>query len=242
MSLYRFNDRGIKAYTDFFNQKLNDDSLPVPYELLEDRTYVEAMKGAQNIEVLDFGNRYDLGVYLNKVLSGLDYWDIYQDYGLWNWLSLKYFNKIYPSPRKAKEQIRYVLSENDRSFWYRHLIRCPWDLVYRHQDAAKVLLTKPLNVHADETEQLLAQQYIRSNKNMFEVLNNLYYIPSKKGDVGTFRKGYTSQEKAAGSVRRLAVVIKQLACTWDLHSMNYKEILGLLPDDFQELIEDKEIA
>ena len=227
----RLNDRGITEFRNFYLEKISGSETSNPKGLLTDDKFSESINNAKDITLTSFETRYEFGEYLCEVTANCSRANIENDDGIWNWLTLFYFDKLYPSPRGGKEINRYILNSDDRRKWYRHLVRTNWDLVSVHGDTAKVVLTGNINSLGDETEQLISRQFIASNTNLLAAAEKLYYRPGKKGGVGRMKANARAQS-GEGVIRRFIIVAQQLDLTYDLYSMEPDDIVDLLPEEF----------
>jgi hypothetical protein len=176
---------------------------------------------AQTIEIeatpggAPFANCYDFGAYLRNTLAPLDPVAIARDIGLWNWLSLYYFDQLCPSRSERTRSLLatevYVLSP-DRKYRqvFRHLVRGPWYAVREHGENAEVLL-----IHAERSgevlatrgrifEELASRQGNLGNRTVIAAAQHLYF----DGKINRPRLGASGY--GSGSVRRFAIVVQQL--------------------------------
>ena len=216
---------------------------PTPRPLLIDPECSAPL--AQTIEIeatpgeAPFANRYDFGAYLRNKFAPLDPVEIARDIGLWNWLSLYYFDLLCPS---ASERTRgllatevYVLSpERKYRQVFRHLVRGPWYAVREHGENAKVLL-----IHTERSgvvlatrgrifEELASRQGILGNRTVIATAQRLYF-DDKNNRPRLGASGY-----GPGSIRRFAIVVQQLELTYDTRACSVDQLLSLLPREFSE--------
>lgn len=177
-----------------------------------------------------FPTRYQLGAYVNSILSSVDRTSVLRDHGIWDWLSLAWFEQLCPlhqGTRKVGETARYVVS-SDRTDYYRHLVRHAWDLYGLHGVYSRLFLECPPHKNNDFVEKLACRQDIITNKPLIEAADSLYWDRRR----GRPKTGATNANRP-GNVRRFVRVVQQLGLTYDLHSMSAAQILSLLPREFQ---------
>ena len=230
-SVRRFTARGTKRFRKYFHGRVDGAPQAVPEELLNGLVTTEPLSYAREIESRLFESRYQFGCYLVEVLQDCPSEMISEDDGLWNWLTAFYFESLFPSPRGAKEESRYIFRSNDRLKWYRHLVRTNWDLVRTHGDTARVVLSGAINELGDEIEQLISRQDFRANRPLLDAAKLLFFVEDDDGQ-GRLARGARDKDPAVGTLRRFITITQQLLLTHDIYAMSPKEILGLLPGEF----------
>jgi hypothetical protein len=182
-----------------------------------------------------FGDRYEFGQYLNDLLAPFDPAVISHDRGLWSALAIVWFDQLCPAgasgQRKVEKEYRYILSADYRHY-YRHLVRSPWQLVRDHGETSKFLLLAPsatehpLRRHGEILEQLGGRQFVLGSRPVISEASRLYSDPV----TGRPLRGVSGSGR--GSVRRLALVLRQLDLTFDPESMAAGKLLEILPKEF----------
>jgi hypothetical protein len=92
--------RGVQLYNDYLEAAYAGVTGTPPWEALTDPETSEPL--SRDVELLrepegkPFASRYDFGVYLYRVLSAFQRSEISLWPGLWNWLSLYYFDQLAP--------------------------------------------------------------------------------------------------------------------------------------------------
>lgn len=223
----RLNDQGILRFQNWLSEGAPD---PVPDDLLESPTFSAALPAAATIEQSSFGTRLQFGEYLVARLKPLPASTIRFDAGLWDWLSLYYFDQLCPKDaagnRQMRELVRYSLELKNRK-WSRHLVRMSWMAVADHGSHARVLLGLPMTRHSDVLEQLAGQQETFGAKSVIAAADWLYWDEQDEG----LKRGV--QGKAEGTPRRLRKLMRQIRLTFDPHSMSADQLLALLPPEFK---------
>ena len=93
------------------------------------------------------------------------------------------------------------------------------------------LLCNPLDTHGEVVEQLAAHQNLVQSPTVMRVATELYYDHS----TGELKRG--AGGKAGGSPRRFKRILYQLALAWDLDTLGHRELIELLPDEFDRFRE-----
>ena len=232
MKLRRLNNEGLESFELWLSSGAAGKA---PIELLKSNATSDLIAGDVQVSSGAFSNRYEFGKYLVSLLAPLSDSTITNDRFLWSSLALFWFDQLCPllfnGTRKLDQSYRYVLSEDYRHF-YRHLVRSPWQLVRDHGENARFLLLavadgpQPLKRHGEILEQLGGRQSLLRSQPLIAEASALYSDPNtgrpKKGVAGSGR----------GSVRRLALVLRQLDLTFDVEAMPSGGLQVILPTEF----------
>ncbi|OOG58374.1 hypothetical protein [Rhodanobacter sp. C03] len=228
------NDAGLQRFKEYIAAVKTAPKLEPPREILEDGKFSEPFTPSLEVELQQFENAYDFGVYLNTVFADCEPREISRNHALWSWFALFFFDVIAKSntsgARKILEEAVYVL---DKRFsfqrYYRHLVRTPWLAVYKHGEVAKVLLIAAAGGTRTEVgEQLGAYPDLFGSENIIAAAYRMYFdVDAQKPKRGT-------SGKLGGTPRRLTAVVRQLQLTYDLNDCPVDEFLGLLPREFSK--------
>ncbi len=239
MKLHRFNDEGIKRFSQFLDSLSADASVVLPTDLLTDSTCVVPVPPDPEIQARQFANRMEAARYLDGVLSCVTGTDVERDVGLWAWLSLFYFDQLCPRDgqghRKPMERARWIPAVDDAQRYYRHLLAGAYRVYRAHRDdpnRAMILLHVALPVIGHFWYQLASRQELATNPAMMEAATELYL-----GQRNTKAKRGATSEKTPGSVFRFVAVLNQFDLVWDLYAMKKEQILKLLPGEFNRFRE-----
>lgn len=227
----RLNKQGVTEFREWLESGAQG---PVPYELLTSPHSSENLSVFVDIEQRSFLTRFELGKYLNEQLQPLSFSSIAFDTGLWDWLTLFWFDQIVPpnsaGKRSLREVARYSQDAGGRR-WSRHIVRVSWLSVHNHGESARYFLSSGLDRHTDVLEQIAGQQEIFGSRAAVALGARLYWDDStsilKKGAGG----------KSAGSPRRLSRFMKQIRMTYDPETMESDQLMGLLPREFSRWTE-----
>ncbi|QUV83675.1 hypothetical protein [Chloracidobacterium aggregatum] len=225
MKLRRLNSTGIEHFRNWLNGLREGQQADTP-NLLQNTGFSEELEWDVDVENRDFQSRYELGTYLVNKLAVCDEKAIRNDAGLWTWLALFWFDRLCPADsngtRKPKRDDNYILSTRYRDH-HRHAIRTTWLFVKEHGDKVGFIFSNPLSQRGELTEQLTARPYFLNCKGLMEAAWSLYKKPHQE----TWKAGAAGN--GSGSVRRFALILKQLELTYDLYSMGKEDILSVLP-------------
>jgi hypothetical protein len=226
-TLRRFNRNGIHEARRFVeNARLVRSTRP---GILEDDDLTEILLD-QEVEIVPLPNRMRAAEVLDEIVSaaGLASADVRRDVGLWTWLALAWLDELGPI-RPTTQPSRFVLEADDFRTYYRHLLSGPWGIFDAHRDdpqRARALLCTATNAPGEVVEQIASKQDLVGSPSVMQAVTDLYVDPS----TGVHKRGAAGV--GAGSARRLARVLQQLDLTWDVHAMSGKEIIDLLPKEF----------
>lgn len=232
------NDDGIRKFLEYLAALHAEPDLEPPVGLLHDGLTSDPFEPAIELDDRPFGDAFELGRYMVEALSPCEGRTISRNHGLWSWLALHYFDRVCRADadgrRKPLEDAVYALEERF-SFrrYYRHCVRTPWLAVSEHGELAKVLLlTSGRGTRTDIAEQLGAYQDLFANRSVIGAAYAMYF----DRDLQKPKKG--AGGKGAGSVRRLASVVRQLELTYDLKDCPLPLFLNLLPREFEGWVKE----
>jgi len=205
-------------------------------KLLFDDLYSSSFEQAEPIILEMDNNKYNIAKLISESLKLVDHPELDKDKGLWTWLSalmLKRLVKVNPKTNELKfssDNSLYIYNPSYNRY-YRHLIAFPC-LIYTRlgEVGEKIFLRGTIDERGELVEQLAANQEIQRNSGAIESATLLYYDEL----TGKIKKGAAGQanEKIGGQAHRLRDVLKQFTLTYDLNAMNGKQIVELLPREF----------
>lgn len=149
--------------------------------------------------------------------------------GFWAWLALVFFWKITESRdihAKVRPDEHYIPNTSPRKF-YRHLLGGPAWTLKAFDDHASMLLAGSPTSHGDRQEQLLGNKVTGRSPGIMEAAHLLFWDDTSSTGM---RKGANPNNKDDPGLRYFVRRVRQLACTYDIHSMSGHEILKLLPE------------
>jgi|TARA_B100001093_G_scaffold361424_1_gene346144 hypothetical protein len=249
MKIKRFTNEGrkewIKLYREIFisidkqtpNRRSAKEGIEKGYnknlqkkiELLKkDNTLSTPVDGAQDLDLKDYKNSYELGSALDTSLKNISYKDLFDDLNLWDCLSLNLFDKIFvPGKIKGFMPYRYVV-DVDRNNSMRHLVRGPWWAVNRYGENAKIFTYTEVYQQNDFFEQFVKVNSLRELKVIAEVCMRLYFDKENNRSIPGTSKG------TRGGFARLRDKISHYNKIKFLWNMNTNEIIDMLPSEFDK--------
>ena len=226
----KLNETGISEFNRFIENLREGGKRNTPDYLLTDPSTSEELGWSLELDKRKFESRYELGLHLTGALANTNIQSLIGDNGFWSGLALFWFDQLSPlkhdGTRKVSMAYNYILSESYKHR-PRHAIFTTWQLVDRHGENSRFLLSRELPVRGELIEQLMARQYFLSCQGIIEAASKLYYDAEK----GTFKRGATGR-KSAGCVYRFVNWLQQLEVNYDLFSMSCDDFFGLMPDEF----------
>lgn len=233
MELRRFNEAGIRAFSDFIDFCTSDQPKPYPESALTSPIQSEPVCDDVELERRSFASRYELAEYLNNQFEAADFRPTRNDTGLWSWLACFYFREICPKSRGGAwdpgKSARWIPRSNDFRRYYRHLIAGPYAIYRTHRDdplrAMAALCQRP-GRPGDLVEQLASRQQIITNPGIMQVATDWFV------DLSTGQQNKMANSKKAGGARRFIDVLGQFDITWDLSMMPADALHNLLPKEF----------
>ena len=167
-TLKKFNENGEKKFEDFFDRKLKNKKIPVPFKYLNDDNLTQELDIKIEIDNnKTFKSAYEFGKYLDFKLTDLK--NIRFETGIFHWLTLAFFNQLFPGPSGGSQKIKYILNKNAPSSWKKHLVRLRWELHSQFKEKSIVYLSKEINNWSDEEESISASPTLISSKNILDL-------------------------------------------------------------------------
>ena len=230
----RLTDDGIEAFRTYLAELRGGSVLPLPYHHLTAPGTSVRMGGETTIEKKSFPTRLELARYLEDRLSSVPMDAPAEDKNLWSWLSLFFFDRLCPAEksgiRKPGKDYRHIL-EPGYPNGHRHLLAGAYLVytVYGLGDAlCPLLLWTPLPMESRFHHQLAVRQTLITNRGVLEAAHLLYFNSAN----GQPKRGALGRKNTPGTLLRFIDIVQQLDLTYDLYSMTGREILKLLPPEF----------
>ena len=224
----RFNERGLRAFRDYLRSLDERPATEPPMDLLEDPNLIDEPEWTAWVGQPESTGRYDMARYLDKCLPDVP--GLFDDRGLWAWLSLFLFDHVCPADpagnRRPGRMYRHIL-EGDYRHGHRHLLAGPL-MVYRmHGDDAAIMLTGPVHAESRYHHEIASRQDLVSNRAIVRAATILYYDRAS----GAPRPGGLSREQP-GNLYRFVTVLRQLAVNYDLYATSAERLIDILPPEF----------
>ncbi len=234
MKFRRFNEQGVKAFTEFLGALRENGEAPVPAELLTNPRLTEPLSISIDAEPpASFTSRMEFAKWLHaaSTASGADI--PRDDAGFWAWLSLALFDHVCPmdgnGQRRVKEDARYLPMLESSRRYYRHALVGPFYVYWMYREApemAAAVLCGSLTQLNDEAYRLFVENQLVVMPSAIGVLTSLYY------DANTDKLKRHSKTKKRGSIRRLATFLTRFARTLDLDVIPVERLIETLPSEF----------
>jgi hypothetical protein len=223
-----FDDVGIERFRAHLAQLRGGEALEPPWTLLEDATCTVELSVEAWVERRAFASRWGVGEYLWGQLAGVPGEEVEGHRGLWAWLSLFYFDQVCPArpERRPGADYRHVPDFSFR-YRYRHLLYGPYAVYRRHKGHAILVLSGPLHIEQAVYQEITSRLDLIASRGVMEAVNALYLDRRR----GVPKRGVQSTAQP-GTLRRFVRVLQQLDVTYDIYGMSGKEIVDLLPPEF----------
>lgn len=240
MKLRKLTEAGRIAFRDWLSIRQAGEN--PPSELLDGAEQTDAFSDVEVDPRRRFTTRYEFGVYIADLLAGLGHKTLLlsESDGLWDWLTVVYFEQF---GRKVSRSWHYTVTRKGHSgsLAYRHLARTAFEMVWRHGEAARVMLNVEMSTWGDMSEQLTSRQNVAYNRGYILAANALYMSGEKlrRGSASRVRppsKRKPGETTGKGGVARLALAVRRLCRTYDTHVLGVGDLLGLLPREFATFI------
>lgn len=184
-----------------------------------------------------FRTKMDMAKHLDESFKDADvgFNELIEYNGLWSWLAYVFFDQLCPveDGRRSLGQTERYICEKSYSSYSKHLVAFPYYVYSIHDEKySKPFLEHPVDYVGNITEQIGSRKYIMSSKSLVKVVHKLYWDENKG-----IKEGVASR-KGPGSFRRFGKVVEQLKINYDLHGMPEKQILNVLPSEFDKWLED----
>jgi hypothetical protein len=233
--LRKFNSLGEKKFEDFFDKKIKNKSLAIPFKYLNSDDLTEKVNNDEIKIDLNkkFTNAFEFGKYIYNNLKEVE--NLRFETGIFHWLTLAYFDKLFPGPAGGSQKIKYILAKNSPGNWKKHLVRLRWELFEIFKEKSIVYLTKAINNWSDEEESIAASPTLISSENIIDLYTKLYFRFDKNKNPIVI-----SQRNIPGNHREFTKELSIYQLNFDIHRMSPDEILELLGKDFKSWLKRKE--
>jgi hypothetical protein len=226
----RLTPQGLECFRNYLSELNEKPELEPPFGILNDPSYSTKIQDQTEIEKTEFNNRPHMVEYLSQVLENIDTSLGSENQGLWSWLSLFYFDQVCPEGSDGKRtpgmEYRHIPNTGYR-YKHRHLLAGPLQTFKMYKKRARLILDGMVHAENNIHNELVKRQNFITNPSIMEVADKLYF----DNDRNKPKTGTQSRTKG-GSLFRFINIIQQLELTFDLYSMRPKEILNLLPEEF----------
>ncbi len=225
---------GIGRFKQYLDQLRRERRSSPPLEILADPSYSRPCSlGEVTIEPRSFASRREFAAYIDERLQQAGILEDADEPGMWEWLSLFYFDEVCPVNRKGERTSgvsgRHLLEDADARRRHRHLLRGPY-MLWRRFDGGPngeldLLLSDALPVHSIAATHLVERQRLMSSQGVLTAASHLYMHPSS----GKRRRGYSHE---SNGLRAFCRFLNNLPDCFDLASLSTDTIMALLPETF----------
>lgn len=246
INLRAFNANGLQAFSKLISEQrekvqpkkaalVGEAFIEDARALALDENLTMAVPGGSDLDAdMVFSDRCEMGRYLSEILPGEISKIQPTNIEMWSWISAVYLGQLLEKNKsngyKLWSEYRYIPNPTSKLRYYRHLaFMATWLHRTMGDQVAKFFLSIPPYVHSDTIEQLYTQDRdFLSSKGAVEASLELHFDQTTQ----RLKPGALSENKP-GSARRMATkIVKQLQMNYDLQSMDKRQVLDLLPSEF----------
>lgn len=234
------NRLGIDRFRAYLADLRTGAQLPVPLDLLDDLAFHNELPVEVAIEPQLFVDRFTLGRHLVDRLGDLGAEITDRDSGLWAWLSLAFFDLVCPADtdglRRPGRDYRHI-PEFGYRHRHRHLLFGAFQTYRRHKVRSLLLLSGPPDSESGLYHEIASRQDLIANRGVIDAALMLY-LDTKRGRP---KAGAQGTNRHPGTVRRFVRVLQQLDVTYDIYGLTGRQIIELLPAEFDTWRPQREI-
>ena len=230
------NDAGVQEFAGYLARLRSDATAPPPFALLEDPRFTRPTAlGAAHVEHRDFANRREFADYVDARFRMAGIVGTADEPGLWEWLSLFYFDAVCPPDAAGRRQPgaanRHLVNSAFARRRHRHLLRGPYMLHRRYRGGPNgeldLLLAYPLHVHGVAATHLVERPRLLDSPGVLAAANRLYFDTATAGP----KPGYADDSSGLRSFCRF---LNNLPAAFDLAHLGADTVLALLPPQFED--------
>jgi hypothetical protein len=168
------------------------------------------------VEKRGFGNKLEMAKYLEKVFrkAGVDWRKLIDIDGLWNWLSVFWFDELTDGGSKIRNMSHYILDSG--RYRYRHLVRSAFLIYSIHGEEVGLLYMHP-SEWGELWEQIAGRGYLLSSKTLMLVIQQICWDEKNHPKKG-----------ATVTIREIWRLLNQFRRTYDAGGMSPSEVRQLL--------------
>jgi hypothetical protein len=224
-----FTEEGNRRFAEYVESLRSDPTQPVPFDLLTDQSITRELPVDLAISNDPVVTKMELAKRLDESLGDFPQSGASNEMmeGMWNWLSLFFFDSTTNEKETIGEIHRHLLNRiwNRRS---RHLVESTYNAYKLHGVFASVILENQPWKGGEVFNNLAGTQEYWVNKALFRSVHALYWDQER----GIPKPGITPAQKP-GTIRRLIRLFNQLNRTYDLFALEKKDFFELLPEEFE---------
>ncbi len=238
MNFRKLNAAGMRRFESFIQAYRRGDHYPSADEILFSGSLgTDSGKAGFDPECLALDSRLDFAVSIDKMLRGcsVDKADSSMP-EFWAWLTLAMFDRLKLCKGKKPGELAIWYPQSAWRRFYRHVLYGPWRVYKLHANRPELvqpLLQGKVTTHGEFYEQIASYQDLVQSAGVLGAARSLYWDDA----AGALKPGHAikgEDGEATGSVRRFSAVVQQFAMTWDIIDISSKELLELLPEEFDK--------
>ncbi len=232
-------NKGIRQFSKYWSELRSNPDMDWPELNSFDSSLPSRLKlGGKTVQKQHFKTKMDFVKYIEPIINEIP--NVAEEKGLWNWLTLFYFDQICPD-KKPQSEFYIVLNSDDWRMASKHLLNGPYLLYSTHGDLARAALESPLSKTSYFFEQVVRKKNFVNCEALMGAIDLLYFdettfslkkIPNPIKRVES--EFYGNKIPAPGTQRRLISWASQMELTYDFYSMTAHDVLDLLPAEFDE--------
>lgn len=231
------NDAGVQEFAGYLARLRSDATAPPPFALLEDPRFTRPTAlGAAHVEHRDFANRREFADYVDARFRMAGIVGTADEPGLWEWLSLFYFDAVCPPDAAGRRQPgaanRHLVNSAFARRRHRHLLRGPYMLHRRYRGGPNgeldLLLAYPLHVHGVAATHLVERPRLLDSPGVLAAANRLYFDTATAGP----KPGYADDSSGLRSFCRF---LNNLPAAFDLAHLGADTVLAVAASPVRRL-------
>lgn len=233
-------DSGIDEFRDYLTLHQSDKTkVAPPFSLLSHGQHSEPLELADvEVHPRKFASRLEFARYFDQQVSESGYDATLDAPGMWEWLTLYYFDQLCPvrsdGSRKIGHVQRYIPAVNVHSH-YLHLLKGAYAAFLEQSDRSgsdyELVLSSAVNDHGAAFDHLVSRPRLRTSPGVQSAARLLYFDESRGAPKARFSVGPTRLGEFAKHLRNLPP-------EYQLQSMSVESILALLPMEFLDWLDD----
>lgn len=234
-------DSGIREFRGYLARYQSDTTEVAPPKSLLTHSQHSSALESTDVEVhpREFASRLEFARYFDQQVSESGFDGALDALGMWEWLTLYYFDQLCPirsdGSRKIGNVQRYIPTTNVHSH-YLHLLKGAYtaflEQASRPGSDYELVLSGLVNDHGAAFDQLISRPRLRTSPGVQSAARLLYFderhrVPKSRFSVGPTRIG------------EFAKHLRNLPPEYHLQSISVESVLSLLPSEFLDWLDDE---
>lgn len=234
------NDAGVQEFAGYLARLRSNPTAAPPVALLEDPRFTRPTElGAVHVERRTFASRREFADYISSRFRTAGVVGTADEAGLWEWLSLFYFDAVCPPDAGGRRQPgaanRHLVNSAFARRRHRHLLRGPYMLHRLYGGGPNgeldLLLAYALPVHGVAATHLVERPRLLDSPGVLAAANRLYFDATTAGP----KRGYADE---SNGLRAFCRFLNNLPAVFDLAHLGADTVLALLPPEFEGWLAD----